>query len=101
MKFKHFGLILLILFFTDTLYGARYFSMDRKGNRYFQCNRSYGKVKVKKVSSGSYRVISIPFSGVVRASSAENAAEKACGEDSINDSYQKSPTSGRESGSCD
>lgn len=100
MTRKYIGIIFVLLLFSETLFGVRYLNKDRKGNRYFQCNRSCGEVRVKKISSRSYRVMSIPFSGVVKARSEENAAEKACGEDILNGSYQNSPSPSRKGGAC-
>lgn len=69
------------------------------GTRFFVCEMSCGRIRVKKIGKNRYRVFSIGYSGDLEAQSEKQAAEKACGERDMTGS-KRSPDVANRGGSC-
>ncbi len=96
--------IVFLLILTLTLHSqaqsATFMGTDDKGARYFKCGFSCGKFKVIRKARNTYRIFSIYFSGEIKASSFEEAAEYACRES--DDSMRKltDPIPSRSGSNC-
>lgn len=75
-----FLMVLACLLIADSAWAVSYNRRTGDGTYLFKCQGFCGAVKVTQVAKGVYRVISIPFSGEVRAGSAKSAARFACQE---------------------
>lgn len=73
-------LIFLFLLLTDPVFAVKYHRRTDNGTYLYKCQGFCGSVRVNQLSKGVYRVISIPFSGEVKANSAKSAARYACRE---------------------
>jgi hypothetical protein len=74
-------ILLVSLFFCfESVQAVKYLSIGKDGSRFYKCDSSCGKVRVKKSGKNRYRVYSIPFSGELDAGSEEEAATAACKE---------------------
>lgn len=56
----------------------KYIGSDKKGAKIYNCGFTCGNFKVIKIAKNTFRVYSIPFSGVMKANSFDEAARKAC-----------------------
>lgn len=69
------------------------------GTRYFVCEESCGRIRVKKIGRRLFRVFSIPYSGDMSARSEKEAAEKACGEREMTGA-KRNPQQADRGGAC-
>jgi len=81
------------------LYGVSFRGIGEDGTRYFVCESSCGRVRVKKIDHQLYRVYAIGYSGNLTARSEKEAAEKSCGERDISGT-KRSPDVADRSGAC-
>lgn len=95
------GVLPVFLICASKSQAVTYLRKEQNGVRIFKCKRSYGDVKVFKLADEVYRVISIPFSGELRANSARAAAEAACGESVIPRSEVTRPYPSRNPEDCE
>ena len=82
-RFKLFGFVLLfclLISYSSPVYALKYLGKQENGTYVYKCQGFCGEVKVVKLSKNAYRVLSIPFSGEVRANSPKSAASFACQE---------------------
>jgi hypothetical protein len=96
------SLLLLILMLFGPLSSASAVSlrgMAEDGTRHFVCESACGRVRVKKIDKNRYRIFSIGYSGDLEATSAKQAARKACGELSM-DGSKRSPPQPSRGGAC-
>ena len=92
-RFNLFGFVLLsclLISISSPVYALKYLGKQENGTFIFKCQGFCGEVKVVKLSKNTYRVLSIPFSGEVRANSPKSAASFACQEsDTVIESITK------------
>ena len=72
-----------VVVFTTPAYAVKYIGKKENGTYIFKCQGFCGDVRVIRLSKDTYRVLSIPFSGEVRASSPKSAAMYACKEGDV------------------
>lgn len=92
-------LLLLITCFATETPAVSSRGIGEDGTRYFVCEQSCGRVRIKKIDKQLFRVFSIGYSGNMAARSEKEAAEKACGERDMTGS-KRNPAVANRGGAC-
>ena len=74
-------IILILLWFPMTGFSIVFFQKDEKGNFRFGCEGHVGKpMRIKLIEKNTYKVLGPYIGKVIRAATASEAAQIACGE---------------------